>query len=76
MLVKPYSEKICNLISGGKILHIMTVKQENNYEWSDNQVQCAFSLKRKRKKKREFNVLGVSMKNQVGNHVGIAKVVN
>ena len=31
---------------------------------------------KKRKKKREFNVLGVSMKNQVGNHVGIVEVVN
>ena len=52
----------------------MTVKWEKNYEWSDNQVQCAFS--QQKKKKKEFNVLGVSMKNQVGNHVGIAEVVN
>ena len=35
-----------------------------------------FLNKKRKKKKKEFNVLGVSMKNQVGNHVGIAEVVN
>ena len=35
-----------------------------------------FLKKEKKRKKKEFNVLGVSMKNQVGNHVGIAEVVN